>query len=183
MNIRELAWFRDNISMPALRKLLINTQLSEGLCCIDNLDIALFDGRSCGVDSEIKASGLVYRGGKVEEYSFDAHDISFQEFADAHKDCLFISDGKLHLWNQLEEMEISSVIRGIHSCAKLFPELTPLCSMHFEWNSIEYVKMQHLHQTQSQSLDNKIHAAESRAGQSKITDKQKDREDDSHEIF
>ena len=165
MLVRELEEFRDRVAIPRMQKLLDSITIPEGMCCIDNLDISFYDGRSCGTDSEIKASGLRYQNGKVEAYQYDEYDVSVGEFAAAHNDCVFISDGKLCIWNELEETEIRSLIRNLDSCAQLFPELKESANINIRTDVMEYVKMQHLYKTEAQRepLSDKLQSADARA--------------------
>ena len=68
MNSEELLQFRESVAFPALKKLFERTDIPDGFCCINELSVSFLDGRSCGVDSEIKATGLLFKNGEVEEY-------------------------------------------------------------------------------------------------------------------
>lgn len=144
MHIRDLHWFRDNIAIPRMQQLLYNTTIPEGYCCITSLDISILDGRSCGVDSILRAEGLLFRNGKVEPYSFETYDFESTDFFQRHASSIFLSDGKLHISGELEEMEINTVLRNLDTCAGLFPELRPAASMNVERSPLEYLKMQKL---------------------------------------
>jgi len=157
MHTRDLEWFRDNIAQPRMQQLFANTHIPDGFCCIDSLEIFYYDGRSCGTDSEVKASGYVYQNGRVERYTFAQCDMPLAAFAELHKDSIFISDGSLTIWNELEETEMKSRIRNLAFCSKLFPELSELTNLHIAFNCIEYLKMQHLYTAQSELSDQAHH--------------------------
>ncbi len=123
MNYENLLNFRDTVAYPAMKNLFVNTQIPEGFCCISDLSISFFDGRSCGHDSEYQAKGLIFKNGQVEEYSFCELDIDFMEFMDRHKDAAFLLDGKLQFNNELGEFALSTVMRSFDLCAKICPEL------------------------------------------------------------
>ncbi len=149
MLVREIEAFRDQVARPRMLQLLQNTHIPEGMCCIDNLELSYIDGRSWGVDSQIKASGLLYRNGRVEEYTFDECDFPFADFIATHKNYVFVSDGTLKLWNELEETEITSKLRNTDFCSHMFPELSQAGSLRVEMNLIEYTKMKLQHKAQS----------------------------------
>ena len=144
MNYEELQWFKENVADPAMERLFANTNIPEGFCCIDKLDIQFIDGRSWGTDSCIIATGLLYKDGKVEEYSYEETDFDVDEFVQAHKDCVFLSDGKLHISNELEETEINSTIRKLDSFSVLYSGLPQAKDMSFVFDSIEFLKMKHI---------------------------------------
>lgn len=123
MNHEDLLQLRDNVAYPAMKRLFESTVIPEGFCCINDLSISYIDGRSWGVDSEIKAAGLIYKNGSVEKYEFTETDLSFSQFADLHKNCVFAMDGKLQMSNELEELQLSTVIRSFDICARICPEL------------------------------------------------------------
>lgn len=148
MNREDLLRFRDVVAYPAMKSLFEKTEIPEGFCCINDLSIAFFDGRSCGTDSEIKAQGLICRNGKIEEYSFCECDLSFSDFVEAHKDCAFSMDGKLQFYNELEELELRTVIRSFDICARICPELEEYIHLNRVSNSselgIRFEKMKYL---------------------------------------
>ena len=151
-----------------MKELLDKTEIPEGLCCIDNVEISYLDGRSYGTDSLIKASGLLYKKGKVEEYKYEEADVDVSDFIEAHKTCVFMSDGKLSVWDELEETEVNALIRNYDFCGRLFPDLLSFNDLRKEWNFIEFIKMQHLYKEQmaqgqskeETSLSDKIRIAE-----------------------
>lgn len=93
MTPEELKRFKEEVADPRMREIFDNTVIPEGACFIDKVEIGFLDGRSCGFESVIEASGLQYADGKVQEYQYSETDVSVDEFVEAHKGCSFISDG------------------------------------------------------------------------------------------
>lgn len=161
MNREELLWFRDNIAFPKMQELLQNTTIPEGYCIITNLDVTLLDGRSCGVESVLSAKGLLYKNGSVQEYAYQTQDFEDSDFFEKHKSCIFLSDGELHVSDALQEMDVSTVLRNLSLCADIFPELKPAKTLQTENESLEYLKMRQLMQSEKHpSLQKKIQSAE-----------------------
>lgn len=156
MHPSDLKWFRENVAEPAMQRLFERTTIPEGFCCVDKMDVAFFDCRNCGADSQIKVSGLQYKDGKVEAYSYEALDFDISAFAQAHQNCVFLSDGDLHVFHELEELEITSFIRNLDSLRTLCPELPHREDVSIVSESIEYLKMEHLLQKQ-QALNTPDH--------------------------
>ena len=160
MNREDLLWFRDNVAIPKMQKLLQNTVIPDGYCCITHLDISLLDCRSCGLDSELTAKGLVYKGGSVQEYSYHEYDFATSDFYEKHKDSVFLSDGVLHIQDELQEMEMTTVLRNVGLCAELFPDLKSASTLNVETSPLEYLKMQQLMNAEKGAiLEQKIQAA------------------------
>lgn len=144
MHPNDLKEFRDNVATPRMMELFEKTQIPEGTCYIDHLEISFLDGRSHGADSRIQASGMVYRDGKVEEYHYDECDVDLSEFYAEHKDCIFISDAPLRVGDELAEMDLNSVIRNIGQCERIFHQFKAPDDIKMEMVSIGYEKMNHL---------------------------------------
>lgn len=144
MHARDLEHFRDHVAIPRMMQLFEKTHISEGSCCIDKLEIDFLDGRSCGHETYIEASGMIFRNGEVEEYLFSEADISVEEFFASHRDCIFVADGDLLVSDELEDMELRTRMRNIDVCQKLFPMMTPPKGLQIEFVSIAYEKMKHL---------------------------------------
>lgn len=149
MLISELHKFRDEVAQPAMQRILEKTQILDGYCCINNLSISLLDGRSCGTESVWKASGLKYCDGRVEEYTFEKEDLNAEAFVQAHQDCVFLFEGKLHIYEELFPMEINTEIGNIGQCAKIFPELPDTKTLHIITDEVPLLKMVHILDTQT----------------------------------
>lgn len=171
MLVRELEEFRDTVAAPRMKQLLDNTEIPDGLCCIDNFELSYFNGRNYGIDSLIKASGLIFKAGNVQKYEFEQQDITVKEFFDAHRDAKFILDGNATIYNELEQTEVRSKIANLSFCAQLFPELVDMLSFERELTTMEYVKMRLLYdknpEKQHDLLKDKISDAEARVNKSK----------------
>lgn len=144
MTHEELIAFRDTIAMPKLMELFAKTEIPEGACYIDHLDIQFLDGRNCGHESYFQASGYVWKNGAAEKYTFEEVDITFQDFYEAHKNCIFVSDGKLEVSDELSELDLSTTIRNLDVCGKLFPDLQNLPKLTIEFSPVAYYKLEHL---------------------------------------
>lgn len=156
MTHEELHDFSENVAGPVHGLLFDKTDIPNGFCCIDNVDIHLFDGRSCGRESEFKASGLMFQDGRVEDYTFFEEDINFTEFIEAHKNCVFVSNGKLTLLNDLEEYEIKTLISRFDICAAICHEVKDYEQLNFEFNcsdaGMKFAKMRWIYQAQSNEI-------------------------------
>lgn len=148
MTSDELLQFRDSVAFPAMKKLFEATVIPEGFCCINELSVSFLDGRSCGVDSEIKATGLLFKNGEVEEYEFCEIDMDFAEFVESHKNCVFMADGTLKFCNELDEFEINTVIRQFDLCARICPDLESYVHLNLASSTsekgIQFEKMMYL---------------------------------------
>lgn len=145
MTHEELIAFRDKVALPKLLELFENTQIPDGACYIDKVAINLLDGRSCGCETQYRASGYQYKDGQVTKYEFDETDIDLGAFCEVHKDCIFVTDGKLIVSDELCEMELNTVLRNINVCGKLFPELANIPEMNMAHAPVPYYKMEHLY--------------------------------------
>lgn len=152
MLISELHQFRDQVAQPVMRQLLEKTQIPDGYCCINNLSISMLDGRSCGTENVWKASGLKFCAGRVEEYIFEREDLSAEEFVQAHQNCVFLFEGKLHIYEELFPMEINTEIGLIGQCAKIFPELPDTKTLNIIIDTVPLLKMVHILDAQNASL-------------------------------
>lgn len=160
MHIQDLIWFREHVAIPKMQELLQNTTIPEGYCCITDLDISLLDCRSCGLDSELTAKGLVYQNGKVQEYLYNIYDFATSGFYEKHKDAVFLSDGVLHIQDALQEIEVHTVLRNLGLTADLFPDLKKASDLRVENTPLEYLKMKQLMEADKRtSLEQKIQSA------------------------
>lgn len=145
MNYSELMEFREQVAEPRLQSLLDATVIPEGVCCIDCLEIGFLDGRSCGVDYHILASGLICHNGQIERYNFDEYDVSVSEFVDVHKDCVFISEGVLCLEDEVSEFEVHTKIRNMSMFVSILPpEYEQTKGLDVKNDFLPYVKMERL---------------------------------------
>lgn len=65
-----------------------------------------------------------------------------------NKDCVFLSDGSLLVSDELQEMELRTVIRNRQDCEKLFPEMNSQVDKNIEFWSLVFEKMKHLFRDQ-----------------------------------
>lgn len=160
MHPNDLKEFRDNVAMPRMKQLFDNTEIPDGACYIDKLELEFLDGRSCGVDSHVLASGLVYNDGQAEKYTYDEYDVDFNDFFTTHKDCIFISDGPLCICDELDEMDLHTRIRNIDNCKKIFSWLDVSSEIKVEMTSIQYEKLKYLLENQQKpALEEQIGVA------------------------
>lgn len=123
MNFEDLINFRNEIADPRMRELFGRLRIQEGTRFIDNVELSFCDGRSIGVDSYFKASGFEFIAGKAQVYQFEETDLTVGEFFETHKDFLFVSDGKLTVRDEVEYMELHTIICNLSACGKLFRQL------------------------------------------------------------
>lgn len=175
MHPNDLIEFRETIAIPRMMQLFEKTQIPDGTCYIDNLEISVLDGRNCGFDSRIQASGFFYRNGMAEKYLYDECDVALSDFLAKHKDTIFISDGSLRICDELEELDLSTRIRNIRDCGRFFHWLKSPKEIQIELVSIEYEKLKYLvakQEKESQlkcrsSVDAQISNASFRASESR----------------
>lgn len=142
MTPEKLKNFANDIAAPRMKKLLEKTTLEEGECYIDNLSIEFVDGRSWGVDSLIIANGLVYEGGVVKEFKYEETDVSVEAFVEANKGCMFLSDGKMNVKDELEQISLSGTIgSGLLHFPKICSDLKSLEKLDCIPKPIEFYKM------------------------------------------
>lgn len=171
MHPNDLNEFRDKVAMPRMMELFKRTQIPDGACFIDILEIEFLDGRSCGVDSHVRASGLVYQNGRAEEYLYDEYDVVYNDFFAAHKDCIFISDGNLRLYDELDDMVLETRLKNIQSCKKLFSWFDISFEINFQMDSIQYEKLKYISEHQSKSsLDLQIESAQNKSKDVSVSD-------------
>lgn len=124
MTPEEIRKFKREVADPCVKQLLSNITIPDGFCCINNLEMSFWDGRSYGAATQFVATGLQKRNGVITEYTFNEIDISCTEFVDAHKNCVFISDGSLKIYDQLENMTLTTDIGNLcYRCVEIFPQL------------------------------------------------------------
>ena len=141
MTREELNDFRDEVATPSIVELFTRTQIPEGACYIDNVAIKFLDGRSCGVDSQMTASGLLFLNGEIQRYQFEELDIDLRAFAEAHKNCVFISDGKLEVVDEVEELTLITTIRNMNRCEKIFHQFANMPKFEMAFSPVAYHKM------------------------------------------
>lgn len=144
MTHKELIAFRDSVAKPALMRAFAQTQIPEGACYIDNVSLHFLDGRSCGCESQFQASGYALKNGAAERYTFDELDLTVTEFFEAHKNCIFVTDGKLQVCDELSELELNTTLRNLHLCSRIFPALDFAPEVSMAYSPIEYYKLEHL---------------------------------------
>lgn len=152
MHIRDLEEFRDSVANPRMEQLIESTQIPEGACYINQLEVSFLDGRSCGQESLIEATGLLYQDGKVEKYHFSELDIGMDEFLAKHEGAVFVAGGSLHITDELEQMDLRTNLGNSRECGKLFPQMSYTQEMIVEDTPLSFEKMKHLLQTQQKEL-------------------------------
>lgn len=142
MKPEELKNFANDIAFPLMKEFLEKTTLEDGECYIDYLSVEFIDGRSWGVDSLIKATGLIYEGGIVKKFQYEEYDVSVEEFVEANKGCILLSDGKMDVKDELEQISLSGTIgSGILHFPKICDDLKHLKLLDCIPKPIEFYKM------------------------------------------
>lgn len=147
----ELNEFYNNTASARMIQLFEKTVIPEGSCYIDRVEVTSLDGRNCGFDSRIQASGLFYRNGRVEEYCFDEVDMDLSDFFDIHRDAVFISDGTLRVCDEVQEMDLTTKIRNMGNCDRFFHWFESPKDFAPVLTSIEYEKLCYLLNSQQNS--------------------------------
>jgi hypothetical protein len=123
------------------------------------MEMSFWDGRSYGVATQFIASGLQKQNGIITEYSFEEIDISCAEFVDAHKNCVFLSHGDLKIYDQLDNITLTTDIGNLsYKCVEFFPELSDCKQLTIRSSELEFLKMKELlvEQTELASPPNKV---------------------------
>lgn len=169
MTPEEIQKFKRDVADPRMKQLLANVTVPEGFCCINNLEMSFWDGRSYGAATQFIATGLQKQNGSITEYVFDEIDISCADFVDLHKNCVFISDGSLKIYDQLDNLTLTTDIGNLsYRCIDIFPELSDCSRLVLGPSSkLEFLKMKELFAeeaglNQKTSLVEKIESAASR---------------------
>lgn len=160
----ELIQFRERIAAPAMKRLLDNAELSEGMCFIDRMAFSYLDGRSWGVDCTFKASGLVYENGVVKPFECYTEDEEFEEFIQRLEGCSLVSNGDLFVTNEYMELELKTTMRCASVLVPLFQDIAMLDGLERCSDSPEYLKMCYIYQQEngSKAVDELIADAEER---------------------
>lgn len=159
MTPEEIRKFKREVAEPRIQQLLSTISIPEGFCCINNLEMSFWDGRSYGVSTEFIASGLQKRNGVITKYDFKDYDISCAEFVEAHKDCVFLSHSRLKIYDQLDNLTLVTDIGNLPCrCVEIFPELADCCGLKIQTSELEFLKMKELlvEQSKSDSLEEKV---------------------------
>ena len=171
MTPEEIRKFKREVAEPRIQQLLSTISIPEGFCCINNLEMSFWDGRSYGADTQFIASGLKKENGVIVEYAFEEINITCAEFVDAHKDSIFLADGDLKIYDQLDNLTLTTDIRNLcYRCVEIFPELADCRNLNIQTSDLEFLKMKELLVEQSKidsheektSLSEKIQAAAER---------------------
>lgn len=144
MTHENLVKFKKEVVGPRRREILQKTKIQEGTRYLMDLKVSILDGRSNGVDSRIEANGLVYENGEVKKHHYEEMDVTIQDFIDAHKDYKFAYDAEFKLFDEIEELELSTIIRSTAFLEALYPELKSLREMDIV-DSWEWVKMKFMY--------------------------------------
>lgn len=169
MKYEELKTFKKAVAEPRMKQIFANTEIPKGMVYINELGVSFLDGRSCGFETRIVASGYEYKDGKVCEYCYDELDVSFDEFVRLHKNAVFSADGDFKVEDELDNLSVRTNIGNHSRCAVLFPDLTVAKELNIESRSLEGLKMEALY-ADKVSLDEKI----SEANMQKESDLSKD---------
>ena len=143
MTHEDLVKFEKEVAGPRQREILQKTKVQEGTRFLMDLKVSILDGRCNGVDSRIEANGLVYENGEVKKYHYEEMDVTTKDFVDAHKDYKFAYDAVFELFDEIEELQLSTVIRSTAFLEALYPELKSLRKMDvvdsWEWIKMEFM--------------------------------------------
>lgn len=144
MTHEDLVKFEKEVADPRQREILQKTKVQEGTRFLMGLKVLVLDGRCSGADSRIEANGLVYENGEVKKYHYEEMDVTIKDFVDAHKDYKFTYDAVFELFDEMEELELSTVVRSTTFLESLYPELKPLREMNIV-DSWEWIKMEFMY--------------------------------------
>lgn len=140
MTHEDLVKFEKEVAGPRQKEILKKTKIQEGTRFLMDLKVSVLDGRCNGIDGIIEASGLVYENGEVKRHHYEEKDVTIQDFVNAHKDYKFAYDAVFELFDEIEELQLSTVIRSTAFLEALYPELKSLREMDIV-DSWEWVKM------------------------------------------
>lgn len=145
MNARELKEFKEEISDGVLNELYERTELRDNFYVVDNIEVRYLDGRSSGLDSLFKITGLMVKGNQIMPFSFIEEDGTFEEFLEKFKDYYYIADATFDIRDELKELSITTNLRGLKGCITIYREFNKVYELlDIHSNSIEYQKMKHL---------------------------------------
>lgn len=143
MTHEDLVKFEKEVAGPRQKEILQKTKVQERTRFLMNLKVSILDGRCNGADGRIEANGLVYENGEVKRHHYEEMDVTIQDFVDAHKDYKFAYDAVFELFDEIEELQLSTVIRSTAFLEALYPELKSLREMDvvdsWEWIKMEFM--------------------------------------------
>ncbi len=145
MTHEDLVKFEKEIAGPRRKEILKKTKVQEGTLFLTGLEISILDGRSSGVDSRIKARGLKYENGEVIDYDYEKMDVTIQEFVEEHKNYNFSYEAEFKLFDEIEELELSTVVRSVAFLEPLWQSLKHLRDIDIV-DSFEFIKMEFMYQ-------------------------------------
>lgn len=103
-----------------------NVIIPDGKTVAHNLTIGFLDSSLCGVETTIRASGVVYKDGRFEQFEISEEDISVKEFLEAHKTWTFYAYGSVHIFDELNYVDMDVAPINFGKYKSLFPELADI---------------------------------------------------------
>lgn len=142
MTSEELKYFAENIANPIMKKVFENTEIKDGACYIDNITISFLDGRNCGFDSRIEASGYSYIDGKAEKFTYDEMDVKLSDFV--KENMIFISEGNVHIIDEMMNVDLRTDFQNFSNVRGCFFWLNDEPKLDSKLFCIEYEKTKNM---------------------------------------
>ena len=90
---------------------------------VHNLSIGFMDSSLCGVETTLRASGVVCNHGRFEQFEISEEDVDFKEFLEAHKTWTFYAYGSVHIVDELNYVDVNVAPINFDKYKYIFPEL------------------------------------------------------------
>lgn len=97
--------------------------IPEGKCVFHNISIGYLDSSLCGIETVISVQGLVCVNGEVAHFVHEEQDVSLQSFLSENRDCTFYAYGSVHIFDELNYVDVSVAPINFDKCKMLFPEI------------------------------------------------------------
>lgn len=97
--------------------------IPEGKCVVHNLSIGYLDSSLCGVETTIRANGVVCNDGKFEQFEIREEDADLMSFLEGHKAWSFYAYGSIHIFDELNYVDMYIAPINFDKYKYIFPEL------------------------------------------------------------
>lgn len=101
-------------------------QIPEGKKVVSYLSIGYLDDSLNGIETFIKAIGLLCENGKIYQFEYTETDMNFATFMQTYPDLTYYAHAPVHIYNELNYMDIEVAACMFDQVKSLFQELTDI---------------------------------------------------------
>ena len=113
----------------------------NGKCVIHNLTVGFLDSSLCGVETTIRANGVVCNDGKFEQFEIREEDTDLKTFFEVHKAWTVYAYGSVHIFDELNYVDMYIAPINFDKYKSVFPALNELQLPLESYLSKEYDQM------------------------------------------